>query len=66
MEVVVVVDIILNKENRLVNCLFHWSKVEKSSKTEATWQKILIETDTLFRHASEIKSVSLKNVVCKK
>ena len=61
----VVVDIIVNKEKRLVNC-FYWSKVGKSSKTEATRQKILIETNTLFQHASEIKSVSLKNVVYKK
>ena len=38
----VVVDIIFNKEKCLVSC-FYWSKVEKSSKTEATRQKILIE-----------------------
>ena len=37
----VAVDIILNKEKRLVN-LFYWSKVGKSSKTEATTGENLI------------------------
>ena len=44
----VVVDIIFNKEKCLVSC-FYWSKVEKSSKTEATRQKILIEKNLYFK-----------------
>ena len=44
----VVVDIILNKEKRLVN-FFYWSKVGKSSKTEATAGENLIEKKLYFK-----------------